>query len=79
MQRRENLRISLQEGDAFRTNMSEMMGVLPDGSVSHENFRVAKERESMIREGVLTKLKDDPLEAERVLLTWPFHDFDEDE
>jgi aminoglycoside phosphotransferase (APT) family kinase protein len=79
MQRRENLRISLQEGDAFRTNMSEMMGVLPDGSVSHENFRVAKERESMIREGVLTKLKDDPLEAKRVLLTWPFHDFDEDE
>jgi hypothetical protein len=33
----------------------------------------------MIREGVLTKLKDDPLEAKRVLLTWPFHDFDEDE
>lgn len=55
------------------------MGVLPDGSVLHENFYVAKERECMIREGVRTKLKDDPLEAERVLLAWPFHDFDEDE
>ena len=79
MQRREDLRISLKEGDVFRKNMSEMMGVLPNGSVSHENFYVAKERESMIREGVRTKLKDDPLEAERVLLAWPFHDFDEDE
>jgi hypothetical protein len=79
MQRRENLRISLQEGDVFTKNMSEAMGVLPDGSVSHENFHVSKERESMIREGVLTKLKDDPFEAERVLLAWPFHDFDEDE
>jgi hypothetical protein len=68
MQRRENLRISLKEGDVFRKNMSEMMGVLSDGSISHENFYVAKERESMIREGVRTKLKDDPLEAERVLL-----------
>lgn len=79
MQRRENLRISLKEGDVFRKNMSEMMSVLPDGSISHENFYVAKERESMIREGVGTKLKDDLLEAERVLLAWPFHDFDEDE
>ncbi|RYN60605.1 hypothetical protein AA0118_g6295 [Alternaria tenuissima] len=79
IQRRENLGISLKEGDVFRRNQLELLGVLPAGSVSHGNFHVAKESESMTREGVLTKLKDDPLQAESVLLAWPFHDFDEDE
>ncbi|KAI4628396.1 hypothetical protein J4E83_002946 [Alternaria metachromatica] len=79
MQRRADMRKSLHEGNMFREELCEKMGVSHSGYTSHEDFDFAKEKASKAKECIVDNLKDDPEELERALLTWPFDDYDENE
>ncbi|KAI4696051.1 uncharacterized protein J4E88_000223 [Alternaria novae-zelandiae] len=79
MQRRADMRKSLHEGNIFREELCDKLGVSHSGYTSHEGFDFAKEKATMAKECVVNKLKEDPEELERTLLTWPFDDYDENE
>ncbi|KAI4652080.1 hypothetical protein J4E93_002277 [Alternaria ventricosa] len=79
MQRRADMRKSLHEGNMFREELCEELGISHSGYTSHEGFDFAKEKASKAKECIVDDLKDDPEELERALLTWPFDDYDENE